>query len=147
MMQTWRLLGITFATTLIVGLGVQANLGPALADWTRIGTPRLQDVPGEQDRLYRSLVVSLPASGRIGYLLPADWPDSVAVARFYLASYALTPRLIVLGTDPEFVIVTPEASIPGDQDPSSLTSTDPRLAGFVLVRRFDNGVRIFRRQP
>ncbi len=50
----------------------------------------------------------------------------------------------MMGTEPEFVIVVPEASAQGGESHGA-ASTDARLADFVLFERFDNGLRIFRR--
>ena len=87
--------------------------------------------------------MSLPARGVVGYLQPDDWPAAGAQRRFYLAEYSLTPRIVVMGTAPDFLIVVPEASIEGND--SGTVSRDPRLADFALLRRFNNGLRVFRR--
>ena len=79
------------------------------------------------------MIGALPAGGTVGYLQTDDWPAENAVRRFYEAQYTLTPRVLVIGTSPEFIIVVPEASI------------DARLADFALFVHVENGLRVFRR--
>jgi hypothetical protein len=92
------------------------------------------------DRWFGAMITHLPATGRVGYLPPADWPAIEGVRDFYLAQYALAPRILVTGTDPSFVIVTPGTGVRADT-----AATDPRLAGFTLVGRFEEGLLLFRR--
>ena len=102
------------------------------------------DVVEREDRRYAPVAASLPAGGTIGYLPLENWPAVDAIRRFYLAQYALTPRIVVLGTAPEFVIVVPEVSVKGEDIPGAI-ARDPRLAGFGLYKQLSNGMRIFRR--
>jgi hypothetical protein len=97
----------------------------------------------QEAQRYLPLIASLPARGVVGYLQPDDWPSPDAQRRFYLAEYSLTPRIVVMSTVPEFVIVVPEASV--ESDDTRTVSRDPRLEDFVLLERFDNGLRIYRR--
>ncbi len=123
--------------------GLRANLGPARAD-RRLLSDRGDglDIVTEEAQRYLPLISSLPPRGVVGYLQPDDWPAAGAQRRFYLAEYSLTPRVVVMSTAPEYVIVVPEASVAGD---SGGISRDPRLADFALLQRFDNGLRVFRR--
>ena len=139
-----RLAGTCLATAIVAWIGFHAHMPALLGDWRHVHAPGSPpDVVDLHDRMYRSLIPWLPASGRVGYLQPADWPSPQAIQRFYLAEYALAPRLVALGTDAEFVIVTPEAKAHGGGEKTSLPDT--RLDGFVLVRRFESGIHIFRR--
>ena len=76
---------------------------------------------------YLPLVASLPARGVIGYLQPDDWPSAGAQLRFYLAEYSLTPRVVVMATTPDYVIVTLKASVEGDD--SGTVSRDSAPCG------------------
>ena len=136
---------IILATALLLYAGLRANLGPARAD-QRLLTERADnlDIVTEEAQRYLPLIASLPARGVVGYLQPDDWPAAAAERRFYLAEYSLTPRIVVMSTAPEYVIVVPEASVAGDGS-AGASSRDPRLAGLVLLKRFDNGLRVFRR--
>ncbi len=136
---------IFLATAFLLYTGLRANLGPARAD-RRLLSDRGNglDIVTEEAQRYLPLISSLPARGVVGYLQPDDWPAAGAQRRFYLAEYSLTPRVVVMSTAPEYVIVVPEASVAGD-DNSRGISRDPRLADFVLLQRFDNGLRVFRR--
>jgi hypothetical protein len=121
------------AGAVLFGGALTSNLPPALADRRFLDErgDRL-DIVTEEAQRYLPLVSALPVSGIIGYLQPDNWPGVSAQRRFYLAEYSLTPRVLVMGTEAEYVIAVPEAST-------------EELPGFVLVRRFDNGIRIFRR--
>ena len=92
---------------------------------------------------YLPLVVSLPSSGTVGFLMDEP-PSDLGTLRFMLAQYVLTPRLVVMGSAPTYVIVGPEASVP-EQDRRGSASRDPRLHGFTLYERISNGMRVFRR--
>jgi len=135
---------IVLAAVLLVGVGLTGGIAPALAEWRLIASGDYKaDVVQQEAQRYLPLIASLPARGVVGYLQPDDWPSPDAQRRFYLAEYSLTPRIVVMSTVPEFVIVVPEASV--ESDDTRTVSRDPRLAGFALLERFDNGLRVFRR--
>jgi hypothetical protein len=118
---------------------------PVLTDRRFIAVHRDEpDMLTRESERYGPLTSSLPVGGPIGYLPPNDWPGNDAVLKFYLAEYALTPRIVVLGTEPDFVIVVPEAGV-DDGGGRGTISKDSRLAGFVLYAQFPNGLRIFRK--
>jgi hypothetical protein len=98
------------------------------------------DVASRAQRSFDALKPFVPVSGRIGYLEPRDWPSQDAVLWFYLAEYVLTPRIVIFGTNAEWVIAVPQTGTRPDS-----TEEDPRLKGFVLSHRFDDGVLLFRR--
>lgn len=79
----------------------------------------------------------LPPRGEIGYLEKRNGTDE-DVRRYYAAQYALVPRVVLSRTGPEFLIVPKETELPGG---------DERLAGFVPMRTFPTGHRLFRRVP
>jgi hypothetical protein len=129
------------ALLLLVSAGVM-GYGPRLSeDQARAGVRAgIGEPVGRLDRTFAALKPFLPSTGRVGYLQPDDWPGEDAIRTFYLAEYALTPRIVTLGTAAEFLIVVPAAGVTPDT-----AADDPRLEGFVLVRRFDAGVLLFRR--
>ena len=136
---------VLLAAGFLLCQGFCAAVGPLLADWRSFGAKGdgVDPVTREVQR-YALLTAWLPASGAVGYLPPDRWPADDEVRRFYLAQYALTPKIVVIGTAPEFVIVVPEAAIDGGDSPGT-AARDPRLAGFVLYKRFSNDLRIFKR--
>jgi hypothetical protein len=139
-----RLAGACAATTIIGWVGFHAQVPVLVEDWRHVHAPGgPSDIVELHDRMYRSLIPWLPVSGRVGYLQPADWPSPQAIMRFYLAEYALAPRIVALGTDAEFVIVTPEAMAQGSGERASIP--DRRLDRFLPVRSFESGIHIFRR--
>lgn len=79
----------------------------------------------------------LPATGEVGYLEKRGGTDD-DVRAYYAAQYALVPRVVLSRTGPEFLIVPRDAEQPGG---------DERLQGFVPVRTFATGHRLFRRLP
>ncbi|MEO8258287.1 MAG: hypothetical protein ABI868_13145 [Acidobacteriota bacterium] len=133
------------AAAFLIWAGLSSGIRPMLADWRSWAASGTEpDLIDREDRRYAALAASLPTEGVVGYLPPGRWPAVDEVRRFYLAQYALTPRIITIGTAAEFVIVVPEVS-PDGGDNSGATVDDPRLAGFVLFRHFSNGIRVFRR--
>jgi hypothetical protein len=144
----WRVLfriRVLLAAAFLLWAGLSAGMRPFLADWrSSAAKGDRADIISREATRFALLVGSLPAGGTVGYLPTDHWPAADDVRRFYLAEYALTPRIVVIGTAPEFVIVVPEASVE-DGESVGTAARDPRLAGFVLYQRFSNGVRIFRR--
>jgi hypothetical protein len=134
------------AVAFLLWAGLGAGIPPLLADWRSLAARGDEpDIVTREDQHYAPLAASLPAGGTVGYLPPEGWPAIDEVRRFYLAQYALTPRIVVIGTAPEFVIVVPDASVEAGESLGAAAG-DPRLAGFVLHQRLDNGLRIFRRR-
>jgi len=131
----------SLAAVLMLAAGV-ASYVPAIRGDGSLATrmAREGDPVTIDDLWFGTLKPFLPARGRIGYLQPADWPDGAAVRSFYRAQYSLAPRIVVPGTAPDFLIVVPDARVR-----TETASADLRLAGFTLVRRFENGLLLFRR--
>jgi len=87
---------------------------------------------------FRTLAPALPPSGAVGFLTYAvddDRADHVMV--YYVAQYALAPRLVVKRTDLEFLIVARDALRPG---------IDERLVDFVPVASSQEGHRVYQRR-
>jgi hypothetical protein len=87
---------------------------------------------------FRTLAPALPSSGEVGFLrydVDDDRADRVMV--YYVAQYALVPRLVLKRTDLEFLIVARDAVRPG---------IDERLAGFVPVASSREGHRVYQRR-
>ena len=83
----------------------------------------------------RQLAGVLPRSGRIGYLEHATKPaDPDAVRTFYVAQYALAPRVLVRRLE-QFLIVIRHHAAPDD----------PRLNDYVLFSEVPGGHRVFAR--
>jgi hypothetical protein len=86
----------------------------------------------QSDDLLRQLIPYVPRAGTIGLVL-SDAVGSVERQRLhYRLQYALAPRIVVLGTTPEFVVVY------GPRE-SRLPAED-----FVLVRQLGD-MRLYRR--
>jgi hypothetical protein len=126
---TWKLLGggALMAWCLL-------SAGAALRD----AISHTPDPMDEQQALFLPLVPELPPHGEIGYLEPYHAGTEADVRLHYAAQYALTPRVVVAHTGPDWLIVPP-----GAEDPAG----DARLAGYRRVRTFANGIRLFRRFP
>ena len=87
---------------------------------------------------FRTLAQALPPSGAVGFLTYAvddDRADHVMV--YYVAQYALAPRLVVKRTDLEFLIVARDAMRPG---------IDERLVDFVPVATSRDGHSVYQRR-
>jgi hypothetical protein len=145
MSRAWRHVRILVAAAILLAPGIDAAVRAILSDWRSVASrERAPDFLTREIQRYEPLIPSLPLSGTVGYLQPQDWPSNDAILRFYLAEYALAPRVIVPGTAPDFVIVVPEALV-DDLDGRAGPSRDSRLAGFMHYARVHNGMRIFRR--
>ena len=137
---------VSIAAAFLVVIAVAGAVPTLRGDWQALISHRTRpDLVSEQDRAYRELIPWLPERGRIGYRPTEDWPSADAIRRFYLAEYALTPRVIVIGTAPEFVIAHPGPPIDVDKGVVISPARDPQLAGFVLYEAAESGLRIFRR--
>jgi len=136
---------ILVAIGFILTAGIMALVEPIRADRrTYVAMASDGDAVTRETARYRDVMASLPVRGTIGFLAPDILDASDATMRYYVAQYALTPRVIVLGTDAEYVIAIPEAS-PEDEEPTGTASRDPRLTNFMLVKRLGNGIRIYKR--
>jgi hypothetical protein len=90
------------------------------------------------DADFRTLAHALPPSGAVGFLTYAvddDRADHVMV--YYVAQYALAPRLVEKRTDLEFLIVVRDALRPG---------FDERLVDFVPVASSKEGHLVYQRR-
>lgn len=86
---------------------------------------------------FRALARQLPPTAVIGFLeYGVDDASSDNVMVYYVAQYALVPRVVVKRTDLDFLIVARDALRPG---------RDERLSGFELVASSRQGHRLYRR--
>jgi hypothetical protein len=134
---------LLLAIVVITAIGLWGGVPPTVSDWRLYAGRHEPDFVSRAAERYPSLIRSLPTSGRIGYL-PEEEPTNEAFLRFSLAQYELTPRVVVMGTEPNFVIAAPEA-LTSDDDLRGAPSRDPRLRGFMLYASLPNGMRVFRR--
>ena len=89
------------------------------------------------DREYRALIPYLPAADPIG--LVQAFPGSSTATRerhYYFLQYALSPRLVLPGTDQQFVVVQGSAA-------NAAAAID--AAAFTLIRRFGDDFALYRR--
>src|SRR5262249_40447613 len=137
---------VSLAAALLLFIAVSSQLPPLRADWRQlISTRQHPDPITEQDRAYHALIPWLPKNGRIGYLQPPNRSPVDATRRFFLAEYALTPRVVVMDTQPEFVIISSDPETDTGQNPAISDAADPSVAGFTLYRQANRGLSIFRR--
>jgi hypothetical protein len=109
----------------------------ATAAW-RSAAARTSDTVTALEAEFRALGQALPPAGPVGFLEYAvddDHADRVMV--YYVAQYALAPRLVQKGTDLEFLIVPRDALRAG---------MDERIAGFVPVASSRQGHRLYQRR-
>lgn len=104
--------------------------------WSRL-RQRHRDAPDVSwDRFYAELVPYLPTRGRVGLVQAAAVGSTAQQRQRYFLQYALAPRLVMPGTDEEFVIAygPPESQ-------ASLVDH----AKFRLVRLFEDEFALYRR--
>ena len=109
----------------------------AIVAW-RAAALRAADPVTALEEEFRTLAPALPPSGAVGFLkydVDDDRPDHVMV--FYVAQYALAPRLVLKRTDLDFLIVASDALRPG---------VDDRLDDFVPVASSRDGYRVYRKR-
>jgi hypothetical protein len=132
--SAWR---VRLAAVVVLAYGVPLydSVAPALvnirvAEGLHAEHRRSPDL--QSDDLLRQLIPYLPRAGTVGLVL-SDAVDFVERQRLhYRLQYALAPRIVVLGTVPDFVVVYgPGQSLLPAQE-------------FVLVRQFGD-VRLYRR--
>jgi hypothetical protein len=136
-------LRLLLAVAVIATMGLRGGVPSILADWRLLDARLERDFVSRETDRYPVLVPALPPSGFIGYL-PEPQQTNDAFLRLCIAQNVLTPRVVVTGTGPDYVIAGPETLTPID-DPRGAPSSDPRLRGFVLYAGFPNGMRVFRR--
>ena len=87
---------------------------------------------------FRSLSHALPPSRPVGFLrYEIDDDRADRVMTYYVAQYALAPRVVEKRTDLEFMIVAPDAVRAG---------VDDRLAGFMPIATSKEGYSVYQRR-
>ena len=103
----------------------------AAATWSPVENDR---TIGALDAELQTLARILPRTGPIAYLEHATRPaDADVIQTFYVAQYALAPRILVRNMKPPFLIVIRDHAAPDD----------PRLNGYQLFDRVPAGHRVF----
>ena len=73
---------------------------------------RAVDLPERVEQALAPMRHLLPPRGTIGYVSPEKpWTTPDATRAYFLTQYALAPRLVILGSDAEYVIYL---SLPGE---------------------------------
>jgi len=122
---------------------VAALVTIVFAAWQALtAPPAVRDVTSDQISqmlaAYRKLPTYLPAAGEIGFVTTTGDPTFDS-ANYYVAQYALAPRVVVLPIGPHVRFVITGVNAPPGIDRM------PVLQGFELVALRDMGVRVFRR--
>jgi hypothetical protein len=97
---------------------------------------RRMDLISATEKSLRDLGELLPETQRIGFITDIKKSDSAhRLERLFLTRYALAPRIVEVGTSPDWVVV-------------NATEYCPELipADLVLVRDFGEGLMLFRRR-
>jgi hypothetical protein len=120
-----------------LGLGEAQVLKATRQEYLR-WSAGIVDIPEREEQRLASLRYVLPEYGSIGYVDPdQSWSDPAAIRAFYLTQYALAPRIIVYGAEPEYVIYSSHLGrpLPPDRIPEGMqvfSQIRPDLA--VLIR-------------
>jgi hypothetical protein len=68
-------------------------------------TPNYKEPVTAVDQAFVRALPHLPPHGHVGYLKPGfSWANAGDLAAFYQAQYAIAPRVVVAGTQPDVVI-------------------------------------------
>ena len=98
---------------------------------------RAPDPTDDLDAEFSALAEHLPPRGLVGFLdRYADGGTDDAARTWFVAQYALAPRVVVSRVGPEFLIVASGAAKPGG---------DPRLDGYIHIETVAGGHRLYRR--
>jgi hypothetical protein len=92
---------------------------------------------GMQEQRLAGVIQAVPANAIIGYLSDMQDGSTIALAMFNSARYTLAPRLLVEGTDRDFVL----GNFTKPSDWNAVASEH----GLQFVRDFGNGVVLFRK--
>jgi hypothetical protein len=111
-------------------------LSSVTAVW-RNAAARAADPVTALESEFAGLAHALPPAGAVGFL-PYDVDDDRVdrVMAYYVAQYALAPRVVLKRIDLDFVIVASDALRPG---------IDERLVGFRPVASSKAGYRVYQR--
>lgn len=115
---------------------VQSSYKP-LKDLLHTSSGSEADDVSISEKRFEQMKPLLPAHGRVCYV-DHNTASVEGTARYYQAQYALSPRLIVQGTDCPFLIVNSDAQIS-----NILFSSGP---GFTLVRDYGGGLALWQRR-
>lgn len=111
--------------------GILALLFSGATAWSPVENDR---TIGAVDAELQTLARILPRAGRIAYLEHSTRPaDADVVQTFYVAQYALAPRVLVRNMKPPFLIVIRDHA----------ARDDPRLHGYRLFDSVPAGHRVF----
>jgi hypothetical protein len=88
------------------------------------------------DREYRALVPYLPPAAAVGLVQALPGDTTIRERHYYFLQYALAPRLVIPGTDQEFVVV--QGSAAGAERAIDGTT-------FALIHRFGDDFALYRR--
>ena len=131
------------AVGLLLWAGSRAHIPAITADRRLRALPPGEGDPIDRfDRQFQSLIPWLPVHGPVGYLPPVGGDP---YGGFYVAEYALAPRIVIPGAGPDFVIVPAETEPGAHRASAAPNGEDPRLPGFVLYREAETGARVYRR--
>ena len=135
-MQRWNFAGRRGWWLRIVLAAFVAANGLSLARRVRgyLHARHVVDSVTSTDTAFARMLAHLPARGRIGYLKP-DYERSNAadLGEFFRTQYALAPRILITGTEPDFVVAVARADMPPVPD------------GFVVETAFSGRVALYRR--
>lgn len=111
--------------------GILALVFSAATAWSPVENDR---TIGALDAELQTLGRILPRAGPIAYLEHATRPaDADMIQTFYVAQYALAPRVLVRNMKPPFLIVIRDHA----------ARNDPRLNGYRLFDSVPAGDRVF----
>jgi hypothetical protein len=94
----------------------------------------------EETRLeqeFASLAADLPPRGPVGYLDPGEPRPGPELRALHIAQYALVPRLVSVGSGPDFLVV---ARVPDVRD------LDDRMSGYEPAGPGSAAYRVYRRR-
>jgi hypothetical protein len=104
--------------------------------WARLRSRQRPAPDVGWDRFYGGLAPLLPPGQPVGLVLAQPAGTPAHERQYYFLQYALTPRLVLPGTDHEFVIVYgPAAAAPSLIDTSRFTQVRAFEDEFALYRR------------
>ena len=127
---------ITFAVLLLSAWDAIAAASRSSELWSRLRARGRVAPDTGWDREYRALQPYLPPAVPIGLLQALPGNTAARERQYYFLQYAMAPRLVVPGTDQEFVVVQGSA-------PEAERATDPATS--TLIQRFGDDFALYRR--
>ena len=132
------LTALTFIPLLLSAWDCFAPAQLNVDSWSRLRSRHCAALDVGWDRFYSEVAPLVPDGQPIGLVQVAPEGTPTRERQYYFLQYALTPRLVIPGSDQEFVVV---------YGPAAAASSLIDVRKFAPVRTFEDEFALYRRRP